>query len=70
MEQTLTIAEVAKLLKMSYGYVFSKRKLWGFFQMEGSRVWRVFESDLAKYRKKSQNVSRQDTQYGVVTIFA
>ncbi|MCI5763149.1 helix-turn-helix domain-containing protein [Actinobacillus porcinus] len=56
--KTLTIQEVADLLNLSYRTVYSHRFRWGFFQMEGSRVWRVFENDLEKCRKKKNNVIR------------
>ncbi|BFU60731.1 MULTISPECIES: helix-turn-helix domain-containing protein [Rodentibacter] len=57
-DRTLTIREVADLLNLSYNTVFAHRLKWGFFQMEGSRVWRVFREDLDHCRKRKNNVIR------------
>lgn len=51
-ERTLTIKEVADLLNLSYSTVFAHRFKWGFFQMEGSKAWRVFREDLDRCRKR------------------
>ena len=56
--RTLTIQEVADLLNLSYSTVFAHRLKWGFFQMEGSRAWRVFREDLDRCRKRKNNVIR------------
>lgn len=56
--RTLTIKEVADLFKLNYSTVYAHRIKWGFFQMEGSRVWRVFPDDLENARKKKNNVIR------------
>ncbi|KAA6209288.1 DNA-binding protein [Avibacterium paragallinarum] len=64
MEETLTISEVASKLKMSYGAVYAHRFHWGFFQMEGSRVWRVSKTTLDQKRQKTHNVCRLDDQVG------
>ena len=47
-ERTLTIKEVANLLNLSYSTVFAHRFKWGFFQMEGSKAWRVFREEKEK----------------------
>ncbi|HHY1073104.1 TPA: helix-turn-helix domain-containing protein, partial [Haemophilus influenzae] len=57
MEQTLTIRDVAKCLNLSETTVRKNKLKWGFFQMEGSRMWRVFKSDLDRNRKKAENLS-------------
>lgn len=57
-DRTLTIKEVADLLNLSYSTVFAHRLKWGFFQMEGSRAWRVFREDLDRCRKRKNNVIR------------
>lgn len=57
-ERTLTIKEVAHLLNLSYSTVFAHRFKWGFFQMEGSKAWRVFREDLDRCRKRKNNVIR------------
>lgn len=57
-ERTLTIKEVADLLNLSYSTVFAHRFKWGFFQMEGSKAWRVFREDLDRCRKRKNNVIR------------
>ncbi|WP_439239100.1 MULTISPECIES: helix-turn-helix domain-containing protein [Lonepinella] len=63
-EKALSIQEVADLLNVSYITVYAHRLKWGFFQMEGSRMWRVFRSDLENNRKKQNNSSRLCVQIG------
>ncbi|WP_077064997.1 hypothetical protein [Mannheimia massilioguelmaensis] len=63
-DQALSLQQVAKLLNMSYGAVYNNRYRWGAFQMEGSRVWRIYKSDLEKNRKKQNNVCRLEMQVG------
>ncbi|WP_147285444.1 helix-turn-helix domain-containing protein [Phocoenobacter uteri] len=58
MEEALSIQEVADKLKMHYQTVYEKRHKWGFFQMEGSRVWRVYPSVLEQKRKKQASIGR------------
>ncbi|WP_077500273.1 DNA-binding protein [Rodentibacter rarus] len=64
MEQTLTIQEVAKELNISESSVRKHRLEWGFFRMEGSRIWRVYPSDLVKNRRKENNIRRLCVQVG------
>lgn len=64
MEETLTIRDVARCLNVSENTVRKNKKKWGFFQMEGSRLWRVFESDLDRNRKKEEDTSRLCAQVG------
>ncbi|TCJ96189.1 hypothetical protein EV694_1741 [Volucribacter psittacicida] len=64
MEQALSIQDVADLLKMSYSAVYNNRERWGFFRMEGSRIWRIYKADLEKNRKKQNNVCRLEMQVG------
>ncbi|MGF7433089.1 helix-turn-helix domain-containing protein [Pasteurella bettyae] len=63
-DQALSLQQVAKLLNMSYGAVYNNRYRWGAFQMAGSRVWRIYKSDLEKNRKKQNNVCRLEMQVG------
>ncbi|MGV6989617.1 helix-turn-helix domain-containing protein [Testudinibacter sp. P80/BLE/0925] len=64
MEKALTINDVAEMLSLSYGTVYNHRYKWGFFKMEGSRIWRIYQSDLEKNRKKQNNVCRLEMQVG------
>ena len=51
MEQTLTIRDVAKCLNLSETTVRKNKLKWGFFQMEGSRMWRVLNPILIAIAK-------------------
>ncbi|QIA76702.1 helix-turn-helix domain-containing protein [Rodentibacter caecimuris] len=64
MEQTLTIQQVAKELNISETSIRKNLINWGFFRMEGSRVWRVYPSDLVKNRRKENNMRRLCVQVG------
>ncbi|MFC2552787.1 MAG: helix-turn-helix domain-containing protein [Rodentibacter sp.] len=58
MGETLTIKEVAKLLKMSPSAVRGHLSEWGFFRLKGSRVWRINRTDLDKIKIKGNNPDR------------
>ncbi|MDA3977680.1 DNA-binding protein [Gallibacterium sp. AGMB14963] len=64
MEQALSLKKAAKLLDMSYDAVYNHRHKWGFFKMPGSRLWRIYYSDLEKIREKQNNVCRLEMQVG------
>ena len=64
MGETLTIKEVAKLLKLSYSTVYNNRSNWGFFEMEGVRGWRIYKTDLDKIQQKKNNVRRSGVRIG------
>lgn len=53
--ETLSIKQVATLLNLSYGTVFTHRHQWGFYRMKGSRLWRIDKSDLDLLKKRSNN---------------
>lgn len=55
MGETLTIKEVAALLKMSPSAVRGHLSEWGFFRLRGSRVWRILRSDLDKIKEQGNN---------------
>nr|WP_288533290.1 helix-turn-helix domain-containing protein [uncultured Haemophilus sp.] len=52
MPETLTIKDVAKLLKLSYSTVYNNRSNWGFFKVAEVRGWRIYKTDLDKIRQK------------------
>ena len=52
MPETLTIKDVAKLLKLSYSTVYNNRSNWGFFKVAGVRGWRIYKTDLDKIKQK------------------
>ncbi|TFJ89143.1 DNA-binding protein [Lonepinella koalarum] len=64
MEQAISLQTVSKMLNMSYSAVYNNRLRWGAFQMEGSRLWRIFPSVLEKHCKKQNNVCRLEIQVG------
>ncbi|THA05472.1 helix-turn-helix domain-containing protein [Rodentibacter pneumotropicus] len=64
MEETLTIKQVAKYLNLKERTVRNHIYDWGFFKMAGSRVWRVYPSDLVKNRRKENNMRRLCVQVG------
>ncbi|OOH92159.1 DNA-binding protein [Pasteurellaceae bacterium 15-036681] len=53
--ETLSIKQVASILNVSYGTVFNHRHQWGFYKMEGSRLWRIDKTDLDLLKKRSNN---------------
>ncbi|GAB1661259.1 DNA-binding protein [Mannheimia haemolytica] len=53
--ETLSIKQVANILNVSYWTVFNNRHRWGFYQMDGSRLWRVDKSNLDLLKKRSNN---------------
>ncbi|MCO4167115.1 MULTISPECIES: helix-turn-helix domain-containing protein [Actinobacillus] len=55
MEQTLSLQDVAVLLNLSYRTVYNNRFRWGAFKMQGSRVWRIYRSDLEKHKQHVDN---------------
>lgn len=55
MEKCLTVKEASKFLNVSEGTVRKHLHEWGFFRMIGSRVWRIKESDLEKYKQQGNN---------------
>lgn len=58
MEETLTIKEVAALLKMNPSAVRGHLGEWGFFKLKGSRGWRILKADLEKIKIKGNNSDR------------
>lgn len=64
MSETLTIKDVAKLLKLSYSTVYNNRSNWGFFKVDGVRGWRIYKTDLDKIRQKQNNVVRSGVRIG------
>ena len=62
--EALTIKQAAELLNLSYYTVYAHKQDWGFFQMEDSRVWRVYKSDLDQKRKKQNNTIRPCDRVG------
>lgn len=58
MEETLTIKEVAALLKMNPSAVRGHLGEWGFFKLKGSRGWRILKADLKKIKVKGNNSDR------------
>ena len=55
MGEILTIKQASKYLNMSESAVRNHLIGWGFFQMPGSRVWRVHRSYLDKIKKQGNN---------------
>lgn len=62
-ERALTLQEAAERLHLSYSTVFAKREIIG-FRLPGSRVWRVWPSQLAALTEKRSNVTRLSLQVG------
>ena len=58
MEETLTIKEVAALLKMNPSAVRGNLGEWGFFKLKGYRGWRLLKADLEKIKIKGNNSDR------------
>lgn len=57
MEKALTLQQAADQLGLSYSTVFAKREHIA-FRLPGSRVWRVWPSQLASLTEKGSNVTR------------
>lgn len=53
--EALSIKQVANILNLSYRTVFNHRHKWGFYKMEGSRLWRMDKTDLDLLKKRSNN---------------
>lgn len=68
MEETLSIKQAAKHLGMCYSTVYSHRLDWGFFQMKGSKLWRIHKSDLEQLKKRSNNTGRLALSVDEVTL--
>ncbi|OOF50703.1 helix-turn-helix domain-containing protein [Rodentibacter trehalosifermentans] len=64
MEQTLTIKEVAKELNIGETTIRKNLLNWGFFRMAGSKIWRVYPSDLEKNRREENNMRRLCVKVG------
>ncbi|MDN7729193.1 hypothetical protein QZM48_04125 [Burkholderia orbicola] len=62
-EVALTLQQVADRLQLSYSTVFAMRKQIG-FRMPGSRVWRVWPSQLACMSERSNNLTRLSLRVG------
>ncbi|HHF1624311.1 TPA: hypothetical protein ACPI87_001234 [Haemophilus influenzae] len=54
MEPTLTICDVAKYLNLSETTVRKNKLKWGFFQMEGARMWQFLNPILIAIAKKQK----------------
>ncbi|ACR28362.1 helix-turn-helix transcriptional regulator [Burkholderia glumae] len=62
-EVALTLQQVADRLQLSYSTVFAMRRQIG-FRMPGSRLWRVWPSDLARLSEKRNNPTRLSLRVG------
>lgn len=56
-EKALTLKEAAEILGVSYHTVFARRHKLG-FRLPGSRIWRIWPSQLAEYTRPRNNVFR------------
>src|SRR5690625_7527685 len=56
-ERAVTIKEAAEKLGVSYYTVFSRRHKLG-VRLPGSRIWRIWPSQLAEYTRPRNNVFR------------
>ena len=56
-EKALTLKEAAEKLGVSYHTIFSRRHKLG-FRLPGSRIWRIWPSQLAEYTRPRNNVFR------------
>ena len=63
-EVALTLQQVADRLQLSYSTVFAMRKQIG-FRMPGSRVWRVWPSQLASMSERRNNLTRLSLRVGM-----
>lgn len=62
-ETALTLQQVADRLQLSYSTVFSMRHRIA-FRMPGSRVWRVWPTELAALTEKRNNPTRLSLRVG------
>ncbi len=62
-ETALTLQEAADRLHLSYSTVFAARHKIG-FRLPGSRVWRVWPSQLAALTEKRSNLTRLNLRVG------
>ncbi len=56
-ETAISLKEAARILGLSYQTVFERRAQIG-FRLPGSRVWRVWPSQLANLTRRQYNVTR------------
>jgi hypothetical protein len=62
-ETAITLQEAADRLHLSYSTVFAHREKIG-FRLPGSRVWRVWPSELAALTEKRSNLTRLHLRVG------